>query len=738
MTIGQHSRFYRFTLSLALLCTTVAVMAQGDGPHRLNSVVTELARVPLSVPPEGQQADEPLVTLEIQRPRAGWLHISLTGNAGEADRVWLTLENGAGEETVLEGPGETMRLVDNEPRRLSLWVAGAPELGELVVRAVPEIMFYLVEYLENPQPMLWFHHDRDFLEAHILPHCNMAVGFIKDEYAPFAEHWRGQGRRWFGNQGMALLRNPETDLAAHWAGMLSNPVLDGVIHDELLNTDAPHVERYADQLARLDAVPGMAHKEVYFFGPAGIIGQGAVMDKFLLDDTTAAEGAVSLLCLGYDRRTITLRQVEMQLAPERRYTLSAAFKTEGVARGQYSGIFMINDGWHSTHGSMIQPPEGDSDWQRLTRTFTLRPSSTGMYQLLIVPPAGGRMWVDDIRLELAEDEADGADERHNFVINGGFEQGFAGWPDADRLFGQFVRSLVGTRHRLAPELYLNEQPTLEDAEKAIEARLTATVEAWREQFSGIEQNLLITLSGGNCALRYSYDRNPEASYKVFLDMQLHAIANESAFTDLWGVGFWSAHYLDEEHLRWYGALFRHYLVEGNRERFTNDPYILPHLVNPGFEDGLAGWETHPAAADSISIVPVAEMPGAGRRGTYSAVPQGRQVLRTVRDGDTRNSLAQTIRHLTPGREYSLKVYTTDPDYSAAAIPTRIGLEGVEELPELSRDTVWQVQVGDDNVHWNCHYRVFRALGEEGRLVLEDGAPGEVYWDFVQVEPYFAP
>ena len=220
--------------------------------------------------------------------------------------------------------------------------------------------------------------------------------------------------------------------------------------------------------------------------------------------------------------------------------------------------------------------------------------------------------------------------------------------------------------------------------------------------------------------------------KVLLDMQFHALANEPAFEDLWGGGFWSGHYIDEELMRWYAAMFRHYLIEGGRERLSQDPYILRHLDNPGFEDGDKGRTFQPAAGGSVEAVPVERMPQSGAKQKYCPVPEGKHVLRTRRTGAQPNVFSQTIKRLEPGRLYSLRLYKTAPGYSNRLIPASITLRRV--LPQTSRtlDHVWK----KGEVYWNYHYRVFRADSGEARLDIADGEPGEVFWDFVQVEPYF--
>ena len=153
------------------------------------------------------------------------------------------------------------------------------------------------------------------------------------------------------------------------------------------------------------------------------------------------------------------------------------------------------------------------------------------------------------------------------------------------------------------------------------------------------------------------------------------------------------------------------------------------LVNPFFEDGLEGWEV----AGAVDAVPIAEMPEGGARGRHAPVPRHEMVLRTVRaEGDAANSFGQPIRNLEPGRAYSLKFYCADREYSERLIPAEVAIEGGEILPEYAWEHLWRT--GD--VRWTMHRQVFRATDVEGHLTIADGAPGEVYWDFVQIEPFF--
>ena len=73
-----------------------------------------------------------------------------------------------------------------------------------------------------------------------------------------------------------------------------------------------------------------------------------------------------------------------------------------------------------------------------------------------------------------------------------------------------------------------------------------------------------------------------------------------AFWRMYGIMEYTVSYADEESLRYAHKLFRHYCIEGNRNRFSNDPYVLPHLKNPDFAEGLAHWRIDAAEEGSIA------------------------------------------------------------------------------------------------------------------------------------------
>lgn len=726
-TPGHAATYLVATLALAALWTPVAAD---------NTVVKTLATRTFGAPPAQSVAAGPVASIEFSRPARGWVHLRLDATVGEGQAVALTLDDVPRDEAILAGAGETMRHVEAGRHTLRVWVDGTPVLRQLTVRSVPEIMVYMFEALQTPAPQLYYIHPWEFFEQYMLDSCNMIVSPYNDAYGPYAEMWRARGGKWVGNQGMATLRKADTDAVEYWTGLLGNAVFDGVIHDELLATDVPHYARYADALNRLAEVPVAGEKTVYFYGGTRIIPDLANTRYFLLDETQAFESSTSLRCIPFADEALTIRQYELKLEPGKTYTLSAHFRTRGVKSSTYTGIFIINDGWYSTNNSMLRPPNGDTEWQRYTKTFAPDASRNGLYQLVVCPPEDGELWIDAVQLEEGGAATDfTATDRRNMLRNAGFEAGYEGWMDNLTQLRPFVDAVLQHGHWFAPEFYRNEAATEEQAREAISKHLTNVVAQWAAYREDVMEHVMIVFSAGNGSIRYSNDRFPDVSYKVLLDMQFHALANEPAFEGLGGIGFWSGHYIDEELMRFYAALFRHYCIEGNTERFTDDPYQMDHLANGGFEAGTEGWTLSPAAGGTIEVVAAAAMPRpevGERRGTYSPLPEGRSVLHTVRRGATANSISQRIRNLTPGRLYSVRVHNTSPEQDDTSLPVIIDLDNAEVLADRSLDHVWQ----RGEVHWNYHYRVFRATAPQTQLTISDGAPYEAYWDFVAVDPYF--
>lgn len=697
----------RLALAFALCALTVA-----HAETRLNSFVVELLNV-------AQPTGEHHVTV----PFSTWLYVRLDG-PGKVD---------LGGQNVLSDAGETMRWVAQGDHTLKL--SGQPD--RLVVRRIPEVFCYLLEYQTGKTGPASYVHSRDFLDQFLLPNCNTVYSQNQDAYAEDAAAWHAHGGKWICNQGMNALRDPKVDLAAYWRGILEKPMFDAVIHDEVLSQDPPYYKRWAEELPK--ALTGLPGKQVYLWTPWGVLADPDWTNYVALDREQPADGQLCLRCGASPDKVRTFRQVNLELEAGGTYTLSCRMKVKDLTAqdvpgndgydGAYSGIFLIDTGWYSTCGSMLKADQATGEWQTYHRTFKPPKSRDGKYHLIVCPPARGTMWLDDLRLEAGDQVGGGT----NLLTNGGFEADWDGWASPAQF--DVLRKLIQDNDcRINIEAYQHELADEATARRAIGQRLVAGMAGLRKGAPGFERNIVLSFSAGNSPLRYSNDHHPDVCYKTHLDLQFNLAANSEAFRDLGGIGFWTMHYMDEEATRWYGKLFRHYLLEGKTDPLAPWPYQLDYLSNPGFEQGLDGWTT----MGDVKVQPWRGALKGIQRGSYAQVPEGKQALVTSNPNGQPTAFTQQLKHLQPGQLYALKFYVTNPECKRRDLPVDIELKGVVARPEHDEHHVWVA--GDNKQYWNYYRRVFKAEVQTATLTLGDpgtsGAP--LIFDFIEVEPYDAP
>jgi len=324
----------------------------------------------------------------------------------------------------------------------------------------------------------------------------------------------------------------------------------------------------------------------------------------------------------------------------------------------------------------------------------------------------------------------------------------AGDPDGLR---PFVEPLLSTPCRFAYERYLGEMPTESQAKAVIQQKLVEAMEQFREFFPDFQKRCVIVM-GFMTAPPASDNVEPLADIKTYLDMQMNVYATHPAYDGLFGIELWSSGYCDEEHLRWFAKMVRHYCIEGKTERLSNDPYELRHIRNPDFADGLAGWSVSAAGPETVSV---GRIEGYNRlQGRYKSCPTGDNFLRMVRTAERPNVVSQEMTGFQPGRAYSVKLVVGDArELTRKEIrPCSIRVEDAEILPAYSfqglyRQSHWMStkEYGQDNPAWfNLIRVVFRPRSETARLVISDWTsdtePGgrigqELAFNFIQVEPY---
>jgi hypothetical protein len=326
------------------------------------------------------------------------------------------------------------------------------------------------------------------------------------------------------------------------------------------------------------------------------------------------------------------------------------------------------------------------------------------------------------------------------------------WADPDGR--HFLEAVLKSGGRLAFERYLPEQPTEEAAWACLRAALTEPLRQWQQAMPGIERQLILCL-GYLSQPPESLNINPGVDFKVFMDLQFYHLANDPTFFGLYGVMEYLSSYCDEENVRWAAKLYRHYCLEGRADRLSHDPYLLPHLQNPDFAEGLAGWQVQPAEPGSVTVK---SMPGLSwLQGRYPLTSEGDQFLCLRRSARGPNRVSQTVRALQPGRLYSLKLYAADWHHleQKQQLAVRVRVEGVEMLPGKSFVHVfpncYSHHYGpfdaQQRAWFNYHWQVFRARSRQAKLVISDWAdeqqPGgpagqEIAVNFVELQPYLPP
>ncbi|MBQ9088093.1 MAG: hypothetical protein IJY46_04850 [Lentisphaeria bacterium] len=250
--------------------------------------------------------------------------------------------------------------------------------------------------------------------------------------------------------------------------------------------------------------------------------------------------------------------------------------------------------------------------------------------------------------------------------------------------------------------------------------------------------------------------------KAFFDLQLKFMANEPYFKDYFGVAPFLINHLDEEHLRWIAALFRHYLIEGNRGRMSDMPLETSLIKNAGFNAGEKHWTFQRAAENSIVLLDSQKLPYDKKLFYATSFPETNEYFDgkkwvyftgkfavTTRNREKPNLIKQKITGLVPGQVYSVKVNNADYKNitSADLMYTGIRVKGAQVLESGNiqhRNTFRTKNKKHVSVLLNYMFLKFRATGTTAELILSDwdsdefpGKAGQqIMWDMVIVEPFF--
>ena len=316
----------------------------------------------------------------------------------------------------------------------------------------------------------------------------------------------------------------------------------------------------------------------------------------------------------------------------------------------------------------------------------------------------------------------------------------------------FGRKLLERGGRFALERYLPEQPTEAQAYSLLSDELSLPYKIIQKNLPKGEEHLIIVL-GYLTDPTETLSIYPFVDYRVFMDMQFHLLATDPTFRDLYGIQEYLSSYADEELLRWAHQLFRHYCIEGKRSRFTDDPYLLPHLQNPDFDQGLKDWTLEPAEEGSIQSK---SMPGySWLQGRYPRTSFGDQFIWFKRSTKQPNIIRQKLKELDPARLYSLKLIAADVQHldKKQELALSIKLNSVEIIKDQTFQFVYPSNYGHElgpynRTHpaWFNFYRlVFRPKSKTAELTISDwsnsthlkGPPDqEVIFNFIEIQPFY--
>lgn len=344
------------------------------------------------------------------------------------------------------------------------------------------------------------------------------------------------------------------------------------------------------------------------------------------------------------------------------------------------------------------------------------------------------------------------------LLNTGFP-GKAFYPYAAGRFGKdqgsipFAKVCIEGGGYPCWEAYIAEWPTLKLALNKLREYPYEHVIPFEEKLPGVTKKLIWVFGVFSFPWPYA-DGYANVNYNAYLDMQFQFIATHPALFGLGGMHIWRSGYCDEERLRWCARLFRHYALEGNTNRLSADPYMLTHIENPDFVEGLKHWEVSPARENSVFAT---AQKGFGKFiGRYYRGPDS--FLVTRRDPEKPNVVRQVIRNLEPGRLYSVKMFTGDYGAFQSGNSTRelhavsLQIKGAELLsgPQYRYQQAFPTRerlgnFTEQKPFWlNLHWLVFRATAPTAELVISDwktpqnpGGPQDqtLLYTYVEVKPY---
>jgi hypothetical protein len=318
----------------------------------------------------------------------------------------------------------------------------------------------------------------------------------------------------------------------------------------------------------------------------------------------------------------------------------------------------------------------------------------------------------------------------------------------------FSKTMMDCGYAFSWEVYLPETGTEYAARELVYEVLRNSMHKWKTSVPGVQSAVMINFGHGITSVgNTTQDVDPGVDFKVYMDLMFNLVANDPVFFGLYGVMEYSAPAADRELWRWGSKLMRHYFIEGNTSMLSDGPYVLTHIENPDFDDGVQGWTLSPAEEGSMAVK---GKDGygmlQGRYYNYRLPPDnGNRFMWTKRSARGPNVCSQQIRDLKPGRLYSVKTITADYNdlvenkLVEQKHALRIEIDGGEALPERSFQALQKTWRGEPlKIFMSYHVTVFRAKSDTATIVIcdwlsENDAGGpvgqELIYNYIEVKPF---
>ena len=186
-------------VALSALTLTAASRADMPGNKRLNNLVIEHVNTTIAAPAADHDATRPVKTVTFQRPREGWVFISVTPSqpsirvaldSPEPDNAVISSENANNASL------ETMRFVAKGEHTVRVFMAQPVLVERLIIRSVPAIMLFPVSFAaweKETSADYGLKKGWDFLKQHMLRDSNVIAFFNAEDFQPYIEEWRARG-----------------------------------------------------------------------------------------------------------------------------------------------------------------------------------------------------------------------------------------------------------------------------------------------------------------------------------------------------------------------------------------------------------------------------------------------------------------------------------------------------------------------------------------------------------------